>query len=258
MNSFPTYYRNLLLVLTVVLAFSHLANAGKLYKIIDEKTGKVTFSQFPPKEKSKDSTVVGVEVYGGSKLKVTGNGKYLYCGDISLGGSSYYKQKRPEQYVKELNRKIENWNKQLQRAEERLQKSDKYQTRASTSNYNKYESNSRKNERYGQYQENKQRQVKSMKQYNCAIDWAKEEINVVNNGVSPTRNNGKDTDSEKTRLDGLTKKHTQNMIRFCGAEPLFDPTTASGKKATKDWNRCVSPYKRDLRSIEREMRSLDY
>ncbi len=244
-------------VLSILFLTANSAYAGKLYKIVDEKTGKVTYSQFPPKEKSASEKVEDVEISDGSTLKPIQEGDYVYCGDLSVGGSRYYREKQPKRYVKDLNSKIKSWEKQLNYVKGQLNRADKQQARASTSNYSKYESSSRKNERYGHYQETKQREAKRIKQYNCAIAWAKGDIRAVNEAGDSSAVARAQVDSEIGRLEGLTKKHTKEMYRMCGEEPVFDPTTARGKKATLDWKKCARPYKRDMSTIEGKIRAMN-
>lgn len=239
------------------LVVSFPSFAGKLYKIIDEKTGRVTYSQFPPKDKSVTARIENVEVVDDvSTVKPVQEGSYVYCGDLSVGGNSYYREKQPERYRKDLNKRIKNWEKHASYAREQLDRADKEQTRASTSHYAKNEPSSRKNERYKRYQETKKRNVKRVKEYNCAIAWAKEDIQLLNEGGSSRATARAEQEAEKTRLEGLIKKHTKNMYRTCGEEPIFDPTTESGKQATKEWNKCAKGFKRDISAIEGKIRQI--
>jgi len=67
----------------LLLVITTPSQAGKLYKIVDAD-GQVTFSQYPPAEKSEHAIIEDIKLSGTTQATVSQVGNSLYCGETRL------------------------------------------------------------------------------------------------------------------------------------------------------------------------------
>ncbi|TQV66700.1 DUF4124 domain-containing protein [Exilibacterium tricleocarpae] len=222
--------------------------AGKLYKIVDEN-GKVTFSQFPPKEKADTDKVedIAVKTTGSEKLAVQTRAGIQYCGDIRLTDRRNSTGTDNTLY---LSRRLEEWRERTQRYEADLEQLSNRQFDRSTNSYARHESSTQKNNRYKQYQASHERALQNLRQYRCAVDWAEGQLK-GDDGREGLASINKEVD----RLRGVHDQLEAQLYKSCGPEPLFDPTTAQGKEKTRRWEACAKNYKTDMQKVRNKIRN---
>ena len=234
----------------VLSAVSAAALAGKLYKIVDEN-GNVTFSQFPPQEKSDAAKVedIAVKTSGSEKLAVRSVGDQQYCGDIRLG--DYRPAYRSEvREAASLERRIDDWRRRLENHEQQLQRINERQFDRSTGDRARHEDSTQKNRRYKQYQQSRDKTLAQIKQYRCALHWAEDQ----RRGLKPDDELAA-INQEVERLKAVYRQLQDKLQSNCGREPVFDPSTEYGKEQTRQWESCAKTYKRDMSKVQSRIRN---
>lgn len=225
-----------LLALFVLPAF-----AGKLYKIVDEN-GNVTFSQFPPKEKSENVTVEDVEVSSGGKASIREVGNRIYCGDILVyarehGDSDKYAARRSD----DLREKMSDWQDRLnqlqrradQRSRSKLSIGGGYNI-SDTATINSY------------YQNLMEEDAKQMRELRCAIAWA-EDTHAKELGVASVAR------AENSRLRDEQVGLERKMTETCGREPLLNPSDPANARDRRQWRACTKSFRKGLSDVDDEL-----
>ena len=233
----------ILLIACVMALITPQVFAAKLYKIVDEQ-GNVTFSQYPPKEKSENTIVEGVEVRGAdaaTSIRYVGNS--AYCGDIQLPTSSAGSSTRSSEYRAEyVGQQVTFWRQRLQDLEQSAQQRSRQKLSSSNSGYG-ISGTSERNSRYqAQLDENTQ----DMRDLRCALNWAERE----NSANAEVLSAGK---SESQRLQSVHNDLSRKMVSECGREPLLDPSDPTNAKSRRQWKTCTKKYRKGLDDVEREM-----
>ena len=218
------------------------ALAGKLYKIVDEQ-GNVTFSQFPPKEKSENTTVEGVEVNSGGKASVREVGNRIYCGDMLVsyhnsGSSDRYAERRAEA----LREDMEYWRDRLSRLEQNASRRSRNKL-ASGGGYGI----SRTAERNSNYQDDMAEDAKEMRELRCAIGWAENSQSTQITETSEGR-------SEPARLREVRAGLERDMAEECGREPLLDPSVSTNAYDRRQWRACTKKFRKGLDDVNDALR----
>lgn len=221
------------------------ALAAKLYKVVDAD-GNITFSQFPPSEKTENHEIKSVKVEAGGEVKtpVTTIGNTQYCGDISLPvvrvGSN-----GQARFLQDVARQQKYWEKNLERLEAQIERDNLRQFEQNRNRY--YNSNtSYRNQRNLEYQKRKDANLKSLRELRCAMDWAAEQQNSMKKLAA---NNA----AEVKRLQQVHSNLQRAMQSNCGAEPVYDPSDPALKHQRKEWRKCAGEYLSDMRNVEREL-----
>ncbi|AFU97429.2 hypothetical protein M5M_00980 [Simiduia agarivorans SA1 = DSM 21679] len=218
------------------------ALAGKLYKIVDEN-GNVTFSQFPPKEKSENTTVEGVEVNSGGKAALREVGNRVYCGDMvvsyrSTSSSDRYAERRAES----LREDVRYWQERLNR----LERNASERSRDKLSSGGGY-GISRTAERNSNYQEQMQEDIEEMRELRCALAWAQDSQSTQVTAATEGR-------SETSRLQDVRAGLERDMEQTCGREPLLDPTDSTNALKRRQWRACTKKFRKGLDDVDNELR----
>ncbi|MDN3639532.1 DUF4124 domain-containing protein [Simiduia curdlanivorans] len=233
----------LLAACLLVLAVVANANAAKLYKIVDEH-GNITFSQYPPKEKSENTVVEGVEVRGaGAAETVRYAGSSAYCGDIRLPRSYTGSSARSSEYRAEyMSESVTYWREKLQRLEQSAQRRSREKLNSSNSGYGI----SSTAERNSRYQQQLDEDAKEMRELRCALNWADKESTQNAEVLSEGQ-------SENKRLQTVHDELSRKMVNECGREPLLDPTDSTNAKSRRQWKACTKKYRKGLDDVESEL-----
>ncbi len=240
--AYPLQLLRPFLVLALLLSVALTAQAGKLYKIVDEN-GNVTFSQFPPTAPGESGGVKVEEqkVSAGGQTAVTTRGNDQYCGDINLPSdkgkynSKYFHQtvaNRLEYWRERLNR----YEKQLDQSQQRYLENSKYKSRYYSST-----------DRAKDHLKRDERTVREMRDLRCAISWAESQ-------QSGSRDERQEASAELNRLQAVKQKVEAQMTAQCGMEPIYDPSVAGNRDARSKWNSCSHRYRSDIRRLENMIR----
>lgn len=235
-----------LLILIIILIFAPLANAGKLYKIVDEN-GRVTFSQVPPRKgEEPTATVEEMKVDSGAKTRVTTEFGNEYCGEIRLPSNSDHRGSSSKYYTREVTNSLEGWKESLANISANRQRSDRQ-----TNQYSRYYSdNSRyQNQQIADYQEQYSRDTQRIRDLRCAIDWAENKQDKIAEYEATD-------EAEKARLLGIARQLETDMENKCGKQPEFDPTNPSNEYTRKRWYNCSSDLMRDLKKVHQRINRL--
>lgn len=230
------------LVLVFMIGTSVEIHAEKLYKIIDEK-GKVSFSQFPPKENNENVESFYINTFK-NELQVKKIGNKEYCGSIYLPPYTSHRAKKDNYYLENLTRSLTTWKDRLESTKQSIEMDSQDQFRRSNSRYGKYENSAQKSRRFTQWEKRNKKNVEKVKELSCAISWAEGQKNIQMKSDLPRQNT-----KEVERLNALLVKHKKKMYEICGSEPIFDPTSSHKKLKSKSWEECSRPYKKDLNRI---------
>ena len=231
-----------LLVITLCTASSALW-AEKLYKIVDEQ-GNVTFSQFPPKEKSDKTVVEGVQVKSaGGMDTVRYAGSSAYCGTIRLPTSYKGSSERSSEYrAQYVQSSLEDWREDLQRTEQQSQD----WARGKLSSRNEGRSISESSRRNTYYQKQLDSNTRRMRELRCAINWAEGQS-------SETAAVLREGEKESARLQQVHADLETRLIEQCGREPLLDPTDPRNAKDRRQWKACSKRLRSKMDNVEQEM-----
>lgn len=218
--------------------------AAKLYRIVDEQ-GNVTFSQFPPKEKSENTVVEDIEVRGAdAATTVRYVGSSAYCGDIRLPTSSAGSSSRSSEYRAEyVNESVSYWRERLQRLEQSAQRRSREKLNSGNAGY----SISGSSERNSYYQQQLDKDANEMRELRCALNWAERETSSNAEVLS-------DGQAEANRLQKVHSDLANKMLSECGREPLLDPTDPTNAKSRRQWKACTKKYRQGLDEVEDELR----
>lgn len=213
--------------------------AQKLYKIVDEE-GNVTFSQFPPKEKSENTKVEDVHVKSaGGKEPVRYVGTSAYCGDIRLPTKYTGSSRNSEEYrAKYLQSSLDGWRERLRDIEHSSQERARQKLNRGSGGSISY---SAKQNSY--YQESMARDTERMRELRCAIDWAEKQN-------SSTAEVIRESGNEAQRLQQVHADLERKLIEQCGREPLLDPTNPRNAKDRRQWRACSKKIRQDMRKVE--------
>lgn len=227
----------------LVMLLSQAVWAEKLYKIVDEH-GNVTFSQFPPKEKSENTVVEGVEVQStGGMERVRYVGTRAYCGNIRLpnskGSGSHRSSYNNAQYVQSS---LEDWREDLVRLEQQAQS----WSRSKFSSRNEGRSISESAVRNSYYQRELDENTRRMRELRCAINWAETESGVNEGRV-------REVEKENERLQRVHGDLEAKLIEQCGREPLLDPTHPRNAKDRRQWKACSKRFRNKMDKVEDEL-----
>ncbi|UTA49351.1 DUF4124 domain-containing protein [Simiduia sp. 21SJ11W-1] len=216
--------------------------AQKLYKIVDEN-GNVTFSQFPPKEKSENTKVEDVHVKSsGGKTPVRYVGTNAYCGDIRLPTSYTGSSRHSEEYrAKYMQSKLDDWRERLRDIEQSSQERARRKLNQGSGGGIAYSA-----KQNSQYQQSMARDTERMRELRCAINWAEEQN-------SSTAEVIRESGEETQRLQQVHAELERRMIDQCGREPLLDPTDPRNAKDRRQWRACSKKFRNDMRKVEREL-----
>lgn len=234
-----------LLVLVLLWCLSSLAVAGKLYKIVNAD-GSITFSQFPPTEKTGKTLVNTLDSKGGApKLAVTHSGTgSAYCGSISL---PLYRMKQGDQT--EIERRKARWEKQLRQAEERLEKQTQQHVDLTQHNMANNQHTQYLQQRNEYINDSQRDQVEYIKALRCAIHWAE-------NGESDLDEKTLADSQEIKRLQSITEQLQARLEQECGQQPEYNPADPAYKAAAANWSSCGSSYLSDIHQVETRIRKL--
>ncbi|WP_439134373.1 DUF4124 domain-containing protein [Pseudomaricurvus sp.] len=233
-----------LISVTLTLCAAPSALAAKLYKVVDAD-GNITFSQFPPAEKTDKHEIESVKVDAGGEVKtpVTTIGNTQYCGDISLPVAQVGSH-GSTRFLKNVARQKKNWERSLERLEAQVERDNLRQFKQNSSRY--YGNTSYRNQRNLEYQKRKDANLQSLKELRCAMDWAAEQ----QNGMETLAANNA---AEIKRLQQVHNNLQGALQNNCGAEPVYDPSDPALKHQRKEWRKCAGEYLSDMRSVEREL-----
>ena len=224
-----------------------IAEAAKLYKIIDEN-GNVTFSQHPPNDaKKKGATIEGVNVSSGGTSSITEIDGRKYCGDIRLPRKSSNSRRDSEDHYHEVRRKLQHWRSRLQRIERSAAEYSRRKVNVSQSRYYNSASDRAKNNATMRYQSGMSKANEGMRDLRCAIEWA-QNINheQAKDSIAQTR-------SERERLQGIKDRLNAQLDRRCGPLPKYDPSDPVIKGQRARWYRCSEKIRDDLQTINRQL-----
>jgi len=238
-------YKTLLLTCLLLSISSH-SHAGKLYKIVDEN-GMVTFSQYPPAEKSESSVIEDVKMNTAAQATLSKIGNTLYCGDMRLPNQPV-SETQQARFIQDLVRRQKEWNEKLERVEQQIEKNNYQQFKQGqkTSYYN----NHQKAQRSLEYQKRKDKNIQTTKELRCAISWGKSKQHEIDNYKE-------DNHQEVERLQQVSKNLKRAIKVHCGKEPLLDPSKPANKHARSEWMECSQEYRRDLRKVDGKLRQAD-
>lgn len=213
--------------ITAMCLFGASAEAGQLYKIVDAK-GNITYSQFPPGETPPKGKVEDVQVAGESQSAVTQRGVDQYCGNIRLPRNDRYASKKGY-FAESLRQQQESWERSLTQEVESMDQRHRYEAARGKG-----------------MPSTDLTDLQQIRDYRCAINWAKEEINKTQGVVSART-------GENERLQTVYAKVEEQLARSCGEKPELDPTDARNERLRSEWYTCSKPYLDNLRKLRGEM-----
>jgi|GEM_PF-1017420 len=226
----------------LLLVISSPSQAGKLYKIVDAD-GQVTFSQYPPAEKSEHAIIEDIKLSGTSQAAVSQVGNSLYCGETRLPNPPV-SQSQQARFLQDLVHKQKRWTTQLDALEEKIERDNYAQFKSGQNNYrNDYQ----KAQRSLDYQKRKDKNVQTIKELRCAINWGDSKRHEVDNYTA-------DNSKEVARLQKIYKNLEQAIQVHCGAEPLLDPSNKVATRLLSEWTACSQDFRSDLRKVDNQLR----
>ena len=83
----------------------------------------------------------------------------------------------------------------------------------------------------------------------CAINWAETKEGVIDDTHEFNQ-------TEKMRLDAISKKLEASINTKCGQEPIYDPSSNLSKKYRRIWKQCSYTSLRDLKNVKRKIEQL--
>jgi Domain of unknown function (DUF4124) len=218
------------------------AQAGKLYKVVDEN-GKVTYTQYPPTEKKPAEKIKSINIRGaGNAMIPVGNTDY--CGELKLPrqqSASY----GHANFLQEITSQTNYWTIRLKNVEKSIAQSTHQQYKR---NKNRTSSNSHTAQRDMHYRDRKEKQTQQAKELRCALHWAKGK----QDAIKTFRDNSSE---ELTRLQQVYITTQQKITRTCGPKPAFDPNDRVLSAQLDEWELCSKQYHSDLMRVERKMRT---
>ena len=221
-----------LCVLSIVGSSS--AWSAKYYKWVDSN-GLVHYSQVPPQKDQVKSKGAISEINNASAIPVTRRGDFAYCGEMKLPGPLY----EPKSILLGLGKRVDSWDKALRERERSLatqlrdlgnknRRNNSYSSRSSSVTYNNPAA------------ERRQKTVRSISEYRCALSWA-------------DRQKKKYSDIKKDLMHDLqgAKSNYQATLDAAHQDCGFEPKDY----ASPDYNRKKSAWKKCMRSHDRKIRS---
>lgn len=216
------------LAVTCLLTLS--VHAGQLYKIVDKK-GSVTYSQFPPATQDGGGEVTNVQVASESRSSLTRQDDREFCGNIELPRLDNVRGNQ-KYFLDNIRNRQESWESALKQKVAGMEQRHRY-------------SASRSNPGYGGYG-NDQQDMQSIRDYRCAIHWAKKATSDMDAVVQSYG-------SEKGRLQGIYSNLETKLASDCGEKPMLDPTDPRNERLRSEWYQCSKPYLDDMRDLRREI-----
>ena len=227
------------LILLAALGLSISAHAQKLYKIVDEE-GNVTFSQFPPQEKSENAIIDEHKVSGSAQSNVREMQGNLYCGDIRLA-SKKAQEPLSTRDIERLETMKTRWIEQRDRLSQRIDKtnqnkirSDQYRTSTSGGQH---------------YMDSIERQGAELRDVRCAIAWADDQLDGSRELVHANN-------QERARLQGQRDELQGRLDRRCGELPKYAPNDSGNAAARKYWYDCSASLRKEIKRVDRALGSL--
>lgn len=231
-------FRSVYLTIAFFMLIGPPVTWAKVYKWVD-KNGQVHYSQVPPANDQLKSDTEVAEKSGGNEIPVSRKGDYAYCGDMKLPGPLY----EPKKILLNLGNREESWQRSMRESEQSLERQlkdldrwAKSDNRYSSSNYN------------SSAQSNRNRTVRRIKEYRCALTWAKKQRNKY---ADIKHEITSDLKGAKTAYqDALDAAHSE-----CGYEPknYSDPDYADRKRA---WKKCMRTHDRRINASKGNLRTL--
>ena len=247
-------------ILIISLTFISLSHSAKLYKIVDSKTGEVTFSQYPPAKASVDgdASIEGLSVGGGgtTRISVDMYGAQV-CGSIALPRPPKSNSVESKfNYASRIDTKLKRWRSNMRNIEKNSSsrsrsKFNRGMNQMSNNKYTYTSSQSSKNRNNQHYSEQQNKTVESMRDLRCAISWA-ENRNTVDSSVKEKYS------SEKDRYKNILDKLENKMREHCGERPPYDPSNRVVEGRHTDWYQCSSDYRADISKFKRKVRRNEY
>jgi hypothetical protein len=219
----------------------NVSYAGKLYKVVDEN-GKVTFSQYPPTDKSKNQKVESLAVNSWGTTAVTQSGTRFKCGDILLP-SKPESRLETSQFLQRVDYKADSWRSQLARLEAKTAERSRRKLNNNHSNY----STNYKSRQSSYYLEQQSRDTQKMRDLRCAVEWAQSAHSDVGTDVGSVEN-------EKVRLLAIKEKLENRLQEQCGELAAYDPTNDVAVAKRKHWYSCSKDHRREIKVIDRKLR----
>ena len=217
--------------------------AAKLYKIVGED-GKVTFSQFPPKDKQNE-TVEDISVKTGGATTVTKQGNQSYCGNILLPKKVTGRYASNLEFAERVSDRKNEWTYRLRRYEKRAAERSLQKQKTNRQYYsNEYATYKDKN-----YNQGLSNDIQNMRDLRCAIGWASNYREENSQVVS-------DLGAEKSRLEEIKAKLLDRIDYQCGDLPEYDPTDPVTTRKRKDWHSCSKSLRHQLKQVESKIRRL--
>lgn len=226
----------------LLLIIASPSHAGKLYKIIDAD-GQVTFSQYPPADKSENAIIEDIKLSGRVQTAVSQVGNTFYCGETRLPNPPV-SQSQKSRFLQDLVRKQKRWTEQLKGLEERIEKDNYVQFKSAQNNYrNDYQ----RAQRSLDFQKRKEQNIQTTKELRCAINWSNGKRNEIDNY---TESNSK----EVARLQKIYKNLEKAIHVHCGDEPQLDPSNKVVTRLRTEWMACSKSYRSDLHKVDSQLR----
>lgn len=228
------------LILLAALGLSVSVHAQKLYKIVDAE-GNVTFSQFPPQEKSENAIIDEHQVAGSAQSTVSEMQGNLYCGDIRLASRQEADETLSTRDIETLQSRKTRWIEQRDRLSDRIDKanqnkikSDQYRTSTSGGQY---------------YMDSMERQGAELRDLRCAIAWADGQLDGSRELVQANN-------EERARLEGVRDQLQGRLDRRCGELPKYDPNDSRNAADRKYWYDCSASLRKEIKRVDRALGSL--
>jgi len=234
--------RKIWILTTLLLIIASPSQASKLYKIIDAD-GQVTFSQYPPTDKSEHAVIEDIKLSGTVQAAVSQIGNSLYCGETRLPNPPV-SQSQQARFLQDLIHKQKRWAKQLGALEEKIERNNYAQFK---NGQNSYHNDYQKAQRNLEYQKRKDQNIQTIKELRCAINWGDSKRNEVENYTA-------DNSKEVARLQRIYKNLEQAIQVHCGEEPLLDPSNKVVTRLRSEWTACSKDFRSDLRQVDNQLR----
>ncbi|MBL4761977.1 MAG: DUF4124 domain-containing protein [Gammaproteobacteria bacterium] len=212
-----------------------MAHAGKIYKWTDE-SGVVHFGQQPPSAEIKEITLKNTQ---SGVMKPHERSSGLYCGELRIRYKHYKKRSSSSH---DLESRITAWGKLQKRSKKNL---DRYLEQMSKIDpYRKKSRNSR--HQSADFYERKNSLIQPIRQYNCAIAWAKSEIKTLRTHSSEIRNRYNEAQGDLAAA--------QNQQReICGDEPSDYNTYGNTRDKYQKWEQCRRKYGAVVKRMQRRL-----
>lgn len=234
--------RNAILVI-LALVCAHTVHAGKVYKWVDEN-GNTQYSQTPPPKSVNTSSELKMGSIANTVNPIK-RGKNIYCGESRLPNSDA----KPARIISSLQQYLHDWRQEKERyynsrmdvtrrmndrLDQNIQMRSKYNGRTmSHSNIDHYKKQLRDFD-------------KRIAQTDCKIRWAQKKLDGFGDE--------KKLIAQKYDTINATLKDLENKkIATCGKDEREGVIVVND--AYREYRRCVTPFNREIQSLERKRRA---